>query len=150
MNQVNNFIHSIDLPALNTDTGDVYGILTAIPSPWVRAYMMKNALTVEYVTEFAKETGDLPGMDSLYGAMQDEYKGLLTCLALYGSRITTRKIELNYSDDLNYDDMSASSIFKELKNIYEIKGAFGNMLFCLLYTSPSPRDFEASRMPSSA
>ena len=129
MNQVNNFIHSIDLPALNTESGDVYGILTAIPSPWVRAYMMKNALTVEYVTDFAKETGDLPGMDSLYGAMQDEYKGLLTCLALYSSRVTTRRILLNYSDDLNYDDMSASAIFKELKNIYEIKGAFGNMLF---------------------
>jgi hypothetical protein len=144
MNQVNNFIHSIDLPALNTDTGDVYGILTAIPSPWVRAYMMKNALTVEYVTEFAKETGDLPGMDSLYGAMQDEYKGLLTCLALYGSRITTRKIELNYSDDLNYDDMSASSIFKELKNIYEIKGAFGNMLFeqIKLWNNPTKKKEE--------
>ena len=55
MNQVNNFIHSIDLPALNTESGDVYGILTAIPSPWVRAYMMKNALTVEYVTDFAKK-----------------------------------------------------------------------------------------------
>ena len=27
---------------------------------------------------------------------------------------------------------------------------FGKPLGCLLYTSPSPRDFEASRMPSSA
>ena len=27
---------------------------------------------------------------------------------------------------------------------------FGEVLNCLLYTSPSPRDFEASRMPSSA
>ena len=121
MNQVNNFIHSIDLPALNTESGDVYGILTAIPSPWVRAYMMKNALTVEYVTDFAKETGDLPGMDSLYGAMQDEYKGLLACLALYSSRVTTRRILLNYSDDLNYDDMSASAIFKNLKTSTKLK-----------------------------
>ena len=26
----------------------------------------------------------------------------------------------------------------------------GHVMTCLLYTSPSPRDFEASRMPSSA
>ena len=31
-----------------------------------------------------------------------------------------------------------------------IKKYFYNDNFCLLYTSPSPRDFEASRMPSSA
>ena len=31
--------------------------------------------------------------------------------------------------------------------IYMLEGGFRG---CLLYTSPSPRDFEASRMPSSA
>ena len=27
---------------------------------------------------------------------------------------------------------------------------YGNLLLCLLYTSPSPRDLSTSRMPSSA
>ncbi|WP_460381801.1 hypothetical protein [Staphylococcus aureus] len=31
---------------------------------------------------------------------------------------------------------------------YSLKGSTG--YFCLLYTSPSPRDYAASRMPSSA
>ena len=30
------------------------------------------------------------------------------------------------------------------------KNALGDVLTCLLYTSPSPRDVEESRMPSSA
>ena len=32
----------------------------------------------------------------------------------------------------------------------EIRTQINQWLICLLYTSPSPRDFEASRMPSSA
>jgi len=129
MSQVNNFIHSIDLPALNTESSDVYGILTAVPSPWVRAYMMKNALTVEYITDHAKEIGDTPGMSSLYGAMQDEYKGLIACIALYATRISIKDITLNYEDDLDYEEMSQTDVLKNLRNIYEISGAFGNMLF---------------------
>ena len=45
----------------------------------------------------------------------------------------------------------------QLYNDHRIKGytliaaeLFSLYSFCLLYTSPSPRDFEASRMPSSA
>jgi hypothetical protein len=129
MSQVNNFIHSIELPQLNTESSDVYGILTAVPSPWVRAYMMRNALTVEFVTDHAKEIGDTPGMTSLYAAMQDEFKGLICCIALYGNRITIKDIVLNYEDDIDYEEMSKTEVLKSLKNIYEISGAFGNMLF---------------------
>ena len=35
-------------------------------------------------------------------------------------------------------------------NPIKIIGAVKEVLFCLLYTSPSPRDVEESRMPSSA
>ena len=34
-------------------------------------------------------------------------------------------------------------------NYHEVKGGIGYMI-CLLYTSPSPRDRQKSRMPSSA
>lgn len=129
MSQVNNFIHSIDLPELNTESSDVYGILTAVPSPWVRAYMMQNALTVEFVTDHAKEIGDTPGMTSLYAAMQDEFKGLIACIALYGTRITIKEVTLKYEDELDYEEMSQTDVLKNLRNIYETSGAFGNMLF---------------------
>ena len=33
---------------------------------------------------------------------------------------------------------------------YWLDGGWGVDIFCLLYTSPSPRDTERSRMPSSA
>ena len=33
---------------------------------------------------------------------------------------------------------------------FEIPDLFGNIIGCLLYTSPSPRDLDLSRMPSSA
>ena len=42
--------------------------------------------------------------------------------------------------------LRASEIRHMLDNVDE----FGFTVSCLLYTSPSPRDFEASRMPSSA
>ena len=38
----------------------------------------------------------------------------------------------------------ASTPFYDPENVVELQGA------CLLYTSPSPRDVEESRMPSSA
>ena len=36
------------------------------------------------------------------------------------------------------------------RNSSVVKMKFKNLLTCLLYTSPSPRDYAASRMPSSA
>ena len=34
--------------------------------------------------------------------------------------------------------------------VTEMEGSVPNHFYCLLYTSPSPRDVEESRMPSSA
>ena len=36
------------------------------------------------------------------------------------------------------------------KNFIEVGAGIGNLSACLLYTSPSPRDRQKSRMPSSA
>ncbi len=128
--QINNFVQSIMLDALNTDKGDVYSVLTAVPSPWVRSYMMRNALTVEYITREKKENpNNLEGMDGLYSALQDEYKGLITCLALFGSRISVEKVSLEYEDKIDKDHDSQIDILKKVENIFEISGAFGNMLF---------------------
>jgi hypothetical protein len=128
--QINNFVQSLALDPLNTEKGDVYSVLTAVPSPWVRSYMMRNALTVEYITRKTKENlNDLEGMDGLYSALQDEYKGLITCLALYGSRISVEKVVLEFADKIDKDQDSQIDILKKVENIFEISGAFGNMLF---------------------
>ena len=42
------------------------------------------------------------------------------------------------------------AVLKPSKFGYSLKAVVGEDLICLLYTSPSPRDIEESRMPSSA
>ena len=48
-----------------------------------------------------------------------------------------RKLAREYHPDVNPGDATAEAKFKEVSD-------------CLLYTSPSPRDRQKSRMPSSA
>ena len=48
----------------------------------------------------------------------------------------------------------ADEQFKFILNSYDIDASFDGLMYetygCLLYTSPSPRDRQKSRMPSSA
>ena len=50
------------------------------------------------------------------------------------------------------DIIDASTLDSDVGRIYPGKGndTVTNLKFCLLYTSPSPRDQRGSRMPSSA
>jgi hypothetical protein len=68
-------------------------------------------------------------MDTLYAALQNEWKGLIAAIALYSSKIDIEKIVLEYTDPLNYNETSKANILKKVDNVYQIKGAFGNMLF---------------------
>ena len=66
------------------------------------------------------------------------------------SKVNTKK------DKLEDFKTAISSTIRSLSNSNKIEVAFGsqesksNSNFCLLYTSPSPRDRTRSRMPSSA
>ena len=133
LEQVENYVENIDLPGLNTETGDVFSILTAVPSPWARGYMMNSALVRPYFTDIFQKSGackeDVDGMDTLYAALQNEWKGLIAAIALYSSRIEIEKIVLEYTDEMDYDETTKANVLKEVDNVYQIKGAFGNMLF---------------------
>ena len=64
-----------------------------------------------------------------------------------------------YHPDANKDDPTVAAKFQEVQKAYEVLkdpaqrqtyDQVGHGNFCLLYTSPSPRDKRQSRMPSSA
>ena len=55
------------------------------------------------------------------------------------------------AEDVNWDELAAIGILKdELEMAGELDTLLSGEKTCLLYTSPSPRDVEESRMPSSA
>lgn len=129
LTQVANYVNSIKLSELSLDSPDLYTIITAIPSPWVRAHVTKNAISFDYITSFDKEQNKLTGLSSLYSAIQDEYKGVLACLCLYNSKIRVEKVELAFQDAHHYKEVNKTTLLKEVNNIYDLPGAFGNMLF---------------------
>jgi hypothetical protein len=129
MTQVSNYVNSIELGELSLDSPDLYRIITAIPSPWVRSIVTKNALTYRYISNIDKEQNNLSGMGALYSAIQDEYKGVIACLGLYTSQLKVERIVLEYTDAQSDREAKPKELLQKANNIYELSGAFGNMLF---------------------
>jgi len=125
MSQITAFVEALDLPGLDTEQGDIFKIITSVPSPWARAYMMSAALKLQF--KYMHEREGLTGMNTLYAAMQDEFKGILACLALYNDRIEVQKVDLKYSEKVN-PEYEANAML-HVNNMFEVSGAFGNMLF---------------------
>ena len=62
-------------------------------------------------------------------------------------------VEKQHQVKFNWKPFSVRAIMKEMNNIPFPKDKMNKVNYmwsCLLYTSPSPRDYAASRMPSSA
>ena len=53
---------------------------------------------------------------------------------------------INFSHNTN----GINKIVSKIRKVEKINGKKLSLIACLLYTSPSPRDYAASRMPSSA
>lgn len=110
------FISSIQTAEVNVENSEELNkLISGIPTPFARASMFKYA--INYVGQAGDE---LTGLMAFYKTLQDEWKGLIACIALDNQPISVEKIKLDYSDAKNIDDTS---------NMYEPKGAFGNMLF---------------------
>jgi hypothetical protein len=125
VNQITAFVEGLELPSLDTDSSGIYSVITSVPSPWARAYMMANALRIAYIPLDQKDKQG--GMNTLYSSLQDEYKGLLAAMALYNGDITIQRVPLQYSQKI--DDDKKNNAIAYVDNIYEVSGAFGNMLF---------------------
>ena len=78
------------------------------------------------------------------------------CIKTIQSDVETLGIHLKHIElgSIIYEEKSIDD-FENIKNVLENNGfeillAQDQQLVCLLYTSPSPRDRQKSRMPSSA
>ena len=85
--------------------------------------------------------------DKLYGRGSCDMKGFIACALayapIYSKSNLDRDIHFSYTFDEETACIGAPILIEELKKRGVKDG-------CLLYTSPSPRDNKASRMPSSA
>jgi hypothetical protein len=110
------FISSIVTQEVNTDhSEELNKLISGIPTPLARTAMFKYA--INYVGQAGE---DLTGLMAFYKTLQNEWKGLVACMALDNQPISVEKISLEYSDGKNISETS---------NLYEPKGSIGNMLF---------------------
>lgn len=110
------FIRDIVTQEVNIENSEELNkLISGIPTPLARPAMFKYA--INYVGHAGDE---LTGLMSFYKTLQDEWKGLIACIALDNQPISIEKISLNYSDGKNVE---------ETINLYEPKGSIGNMLF---------------------
>lgn len=109
------FIGDIITPEIDLKNNEEIGrVISGIPTPFARPAMFKYAMS------YVAESGHAPTpVETFYKSLQDEWKGLVACLALDNQPITVEKIDLAYSDGKPVASTS---------NIYEPKGALGNML----------------------
>jgi len=108
--QMPTFTRDIKTPSIgNINIG---AIVSGMPTIFARANLFKLAL--DY-----KKDGD-GGLMGYYASLIEEWRGLIACIALDYSRIAIERIELKYSDGESVEKTG---------NIYEPKGAFGNLLF---------------------
>lgn len=115
LNNTNVFIKSILTPDITKGT-HIGQIVSGIPTAFARVDLFKVALEHVATDTDEKKHNNLIGY---YNQLADEWRGLLACFALDYANISVKKIDLKYSDGATID---------KTRNIYEPKGAFGNML----------------------
>ena len=67
----------------------------------------------------------------------------------YNSRLLSQADKQVVFGNRIYKNIDAPKVYDIQKNYFDMEYVAGKS-FCLLYTSPSPRDLSTSRMPSSA
>lgn len=112
--QIQAFTRDIQTPNIKEGV-DVSAIVSGVPSVFARADLFNHALgEIQTIRNNASS-----GLNQYYINLVDEWRGLIACIALNNTAINVRRIDLAYSD---------SKDIYTTENMYEPKGAFGNML----------------------
>lgn len=109
------FIKNIITPQLSKNT-NVGQLVSGIPTAFARVDLFKTALDHVATNGQSANSNNLVGY---YTQLVEEWKGIIACMALDYAHISVRKINLSYSDGKGVE---------ATQNVYEPKGAFGNML----------------------
>lgn len=111
---IQSFTRDIITPTIQKGV-DVSAIVSGVPSAFARADLFDHALNE--IQTIRKNASD--GLNQYYVNLVDEWRGLIACIALNNTAIEVKRIDLAYSDGKD---------IRTTANIYEPKGAFGNML----------------------
>lgn len=96
---------------------DMSAVVSGVPSVFARANLFN--LSLNLVQRQKGSSDSATSLIKFYENLVDEWRGLIACIALDYANIKVKRIRLAYSDGKKLDTTS---------NIYEPKGAFGNML----------------------
>lgn len=123
---IEDFIRNLMTADIDVEVEDeeIHRVISGIPSPWARPILFKYALQFDPIS-----TPTPVGLAKYFQSVQDEWKGLLGCLALHHDKISTEKILLNRSNEnLENSDF----------DFFEVKGAMGDMLLedRIFWTTP--------------
>ena len=109
------FTRDIITPAISLESGNVGAIVSGVPTAYARANLFNLAMN------YGRGNNETAlNLNAYYEQLAAEWRGFIACIALDHQRIEVERVRLAYSDGKD---------FKETANIYEPKGAFGNMLF---------------------
>lgn len=114
------FTKDIITPALSVDKDgksevNIGAIVSGMPTVFARANMFVNALNA-----ISDKAASVDGLLGFYKSLLSEWRGIIACIALDYSEIKVRRVFLTYTD---------GKTIANTENLYEPKGAFGNVLF---------------------
>lgn len=116
LDNVGKFIENIITPEIAKGT-NIGTLVSGIPTAFARVDLFHEAIRAEAAGNSDANKG--LNLHSFYSQLVDEWKGLISCIALDYQNISAKTIDLAYSDGKG---------IKETQNLYEPKGAFGNVL----------------------
>ena len=110
------FIQRILTPSLAKGT-NIGQLVSGIPTAFARVDLFNKA--IRYVSNAGTDNAGPQNIVAYYQQLVDEWQGFIACIALDYANIRVSKVDLAYTDRKD---------LKSTENIYEMKGAFGNML----------------------
>ena len=116
IDQQERFISSIETSTINEEGVDVGTIVSGIPTVFARVNLFRSAIAACANQSRLVSNGNL---QTYYAQLASEWKGLIAAIACDYPNFNVRRVDMQYSDGGSIENAS---------NIYEPKGAFGNML----------------------